>query len=42
VDVVFRHADRVLVLDRGRVVAEGAPDEVRRNAHVREIYLGVA
>jgi len=39
-DVVFAHSDVVLVLDRGRLIAEGAPDEVRRNARVREVYLG--
>ena len=39
-DVVFEHADRILVLNRGRLIAEGSPDEVRRNAEVRAIYLG--
>jgi branched-chain amino acid transport system ATP-binding protein len=41
-DIVFEHARRILVLDRGRIVAEGMPDEVRRNEHVRAIYLGGA
>jgi len=39
-DVVFRHADRVLVLSRGRLIAEGGPDEVRRNPEVQAVYLG--
>jgi branched-chain amino acid transport system ATP-binding protein len=39
-DVVFAHADRVLVLDRGRLLAEGPPAEVRRDPRVREVYLG--
>ena len=39
-DVVFAHADRILVLNRGRLIAEGTPPEVRQNAEVREIYLG--
>src|ERR1700712_3380096 len=39
-DVVFEHADRVLVLDRGTLVAEGSPQQVRRNPQVRAIYLG--
>jgi branched-chain amino acid transport system ATP-binding protein len=39
-DVVFRHADRILVLDRGRLIAQGAPDEVRADPEVRRIYLG--
>jgi branched-chain amino acid transport system ATP-binding protein len=41
-DIVFEHASRILVLDRGAVVAEGLPEEVRRNEHVRAIYLGGA
>ncbi len=39
-DVVFGHADRVIVLDRGRVIAEGAPGAVRTDANVRAVYLG--
>lgn len=39
-DVVFEHADRILVLNRGSLIAEGSPDEVRRNPQVRAIYLG--
>jgi len=40
-DVVFGYADRVIVLDRGAVIAEGSPDEIRRNARVQAVYLGV-
>jgi branched-chain amino acid transport system ATP-binding protein len=40
-DVVFGHADRVIVLDRGRILAEGAPDAIRADARVQEAYLGV-
>ena len=39
-DTVFSHADRVVVLDRGRVLAEGTPADVRANVAVREVYLG--
>jgi branched-chain amino acid transport system ATP-binding protein len=39
-DVVFEHADRILVLDRGTLIAEGSPQQVRRNPQVRAIYLG--
>lgn len=39
-DVVFEHADRILVLNRGTLIAEGSPVEVRRNPQVRAIYLG--
>ena len=31
-DVVFGHADRVVVMNRGRIIAEGTPAEVRGNA----------
>jgi branched-chain amino acid transport system ATP-binding protein len=39
-DVVFEHAGRVMVLNRGQLIAEGRPEEVRRDAQVRAIYLG--
>jgi branched-chain amino acid transport system ATP-binding protein len=41
-DVVFGHAHRIIVLDRGRVVAEGAPDAIRADPRVQAIYLGTA
>jgi branched-chain amino acid transport system ATP-binding protein len=39
-DVVFNHADRIIVLSRGELMAEGTPAEVQKNAKVKEIYLG--
>jgi branched-chain amino acid transport system ATP-binding protein len=39
-DVVFEHADRIMVLNRGGLIAEGNPAEVRANEQVRAIYLG--
>jgi len=39
-DVVFAHADRIIVLNRGQLIAEGAPAAVRADARVREVYLG--
>jgi branched-chain amino acid transport system ATP-binding protein len=39
-DVVFQHADRVIVLDRGKLIAEGTADEVRADPQVRAVYLG--
>jgi branched-chain amino acid transport system ATP-binding protein len=39
-DAVFAHADRVLVLVRGEIIAAGTPDEVRADPRVRQAYLG--
>ncbi|MGB0578006.1 MAG: ABC transporter ATP-binding protein [Alphaproteobacteria bacterium] len=39
-DVVFSHADQVIVLNRGALIAQGKPQEVRNDAQVQEIYLG--
>ncbi len=41
-EAVFALADRITVLVYGRVIASGAPDEIRANAQVREAYLGDA
>ena len=40
-DVVFGHADRVIVLDRGGVIAEGTPESIRADPQVRAVYLGI-
>jgi len=39
-DVVFAHADRILVLARGELIAEGPPAAVRDDPRVREVYFG--
>jgi branched-chain amino acid transport system ATP-binding protein len=39
-DIVFGYADRVLVLARGELIAQGSPQEVRDNTLVQEVYFG--
>jgi len=39
-EVVFSIAERITVLHQGRVIANGPPDEVRRDEAVRRVYLG--
>ena len=39
-DVVFAHADRVIVLARGRLIAEGKPAEIRDHPQVQAVYFG--
>jgi len=41
-DVVFNFASRIIVLHGGEVIAAGAPDDVRADPRVREVYLGNA
>ncbi|MFZ4481788.1 MAG: ABC transporter ATP-binding protein [Rhodoferax sp.] len=39
-DVVFAYADRIIVLARGRLIAEGGPLEIRDHPKVQEVYFG--
>jgi branched-chain amino acid transport system ATP-binding protein len=39
-DVVFGYADRIIVLDRGAIIAEGPPAAIRADARVQAVYLG--
>ena len=39
-DVVFAHADRIMVLARGALIAQGTPEAIRDDAQVREVYFG--
>ncbi len=39
-DVVFAHAHRIMVLNRGELIANGSVEEVRGDPRVREVYLG--
>jgi branched-chain amino acid transport system ATP-binding protein len=39
-EVVFSIAQKITVLHQGRVIAEGAPAEVRADPEVRRVYLG--
>ena len=39
-DVVFAYADRMIVLARGRLIAEGKPLEIRDHPKVQEVYFG--
>ena len=39
-DVVFSLADRIAVLHRGQLIADGTADEVKENSAVQDAYLG--
>jgi branched-chain amino acid transport system ATP-binding protein len=40
-EVVMGLASRITVFDRGHVLAEGAPEEIRADEQVQRAYLGV-
>ena len=39
-DILFDYVDRVIVLHMGRVLAAGKPDDIVKDARVREVYFG--
>ena len=39
-DVVFAYADRIIVLARGRLIAQGSPAEIRDDPQVQAVYFG--
>src|SRR6516164_5021640 len=39
-DVVFAHADRIIVMARGRLIADGDSAAIRDNPEVQQVYLG--
>ena len=39
-DVVFGHADRIVVMAQGKLIAQGTPDQVRDDPAARAAYLG--
>ncbi len=39
-DVVFAVSDRVVVMNKGEILADGTPDMIKQHEGVREIYLG--
>ncbi len=40
-NLALRVADFAYIMESGRVVLDGAPDELAENADVREVYLGL-
>lgn len=40
IDVVFKYAEFVTVMVRGKVFVEGAPDDIAKNEDVQDVYLG--
>jgi len=39
-DVVFAHSHRIMVLNRGELIADGSVESIRNDAKVQEVYLG--
>ncbi len=41
-DIVFKYSDRIVVMHDGKILADGTPEEIRRNDNVTRTLLGVA
>jgi branched-chain amino acid transport system ATP-binding protein len=41
-DLAFSVAERVYVLEHGKVALQGVPEDLMKNPYVKEIYLGIA
>ncbi len=41
-DVVFKYSDRIIVMAQGAILAQGTPDEIRKNEQVAMILLGTS
>ena len=41
-DVVFKYSDRIVVMAQGAIMAQGTPDEIRRNEQVAMTLLGTS
>ncbi len=39
-DIVFRYSDRIVAMHQGAILADGTPDEIRRNATVTTTLIG--
>ena len=39
-DVVFGYADRVMLLAQGQMIAQGTPEEIRRDPYAQRVYFG--
>jgi branched-chain amino acid transport system ATP-binding protein len=39
-DIVMGISDRIVVMQQGRIIADGTPEEIRNNETVKEVYLG--
>jgi branched-chain amino acid transport system ATP-binding protein len=41
-DIVFKYSDRIVVMHQGTILADGTPDEIRRNKAVTTTLIGTA
>jgi ABC-type branched-subunit amino acid transport system ATPase component len=39
-DIVLRISQRIIVMAKGAIIAEGRPEEIKQNEEVRRVYLG--